>query len=620
MGICDELQTLSKHEETLMLTPLRRWLSRIPVDDPVDRSNAFFMQLFFAYFGCVQILNKAFILERANGNLIYAHHNRLFPWPQLPMIVDLGTDVAMAASACFGIYLIRKGSFHRSIVQYLTVLMVSALLFFAVSGVSGSRDFASFFEALIISGLMLGRRALWATFAAVILVYIVGMTTEVMAPPNLPMVLRGAFSELPGTVYTFLTVAIIIDFSAQALRNSLAQSRADHRQLQVEISGREHIQEQLLHSRKMDAVGRLASGIAHDIHNVLGIILGFARVRERIDDPDIELGKDAPILVDALEGTELAARRGAAICRKLLNFSRRDIARAETFDLALTMQELRPLLGQLLPPSIRLATAFPDNEIAIHFDRNQFELAVLNVVSNARDAMPDGGTCTISVTRQGPSLAVLSIQDTGYGISEEHMQHIFEPFFTTKPAGSGTGLGLSVVYNLMHSAGGEISVESTPGMGTTFHLCMPVAHASTRTVPAPSPDDVVQVLLIDDDDELRTLLAAALESGGCVVRKAANGAEAERIVADAMSLPEVLVCDHRMPDIDGLSLMRKLRLRLPEVPAILISAYLESDGSASGHELSFSERLPKPFAPDALVARVHAAAKRYRESRQVLPV
>lgn len=602
-----------------MLTPLRRWLNRIPIDDPVDRSNAFFMQLFFAFFGCVQILNKAFILERANWSLIYAHHNQLFPWPQLPMIVDLGTDVAMAASAWFGIWLIRKGSFRTSVVQYLTVLMVSAVLFFTVSGISGSRDYVSFFEALIISGLMLGRRALWATFAAVMLVYIVGMTTEVVAPPNLPMVLRGAFSELPGTVYTFLTVAIIIDFSAQALRNSLAQSRADHQQLQVEIAGREQIQEQLLHSRKMDAVGRLASGIAHDIHNVLGIILGFARVRERIDDPDIEFGKDAPILVDALEGTELAARRGAAICRKLLNFSRRDVARAETFDLALTMRELRPLLGQLLPPSIRLAMAFPDNEIAIHFDRNQFELAVLNIVSNARDAMPNGGECTITITTQEPSLVVLSIQDTGNGISEEHVQHIFEPFFTTKPAGSGTGLGLSVVYNLMQSAGGEIRVESKSGIGTTFRLCMPVAHALVETAATPSAGDVVQVLLIDDDDDLRILLAAALESGGCVVSKAANGAEAERIIANAGSLPEVLVCDHRMPGIDGLSLMRKLRLHMPEVPAILISAYLESDGSAASHDLAFSERLPKPFAPDALVARVHAAAKRYRESRQTLP-
>jgi signal transduction histidine kinase/CheY-like chemotaxis protein len=608
----------SKFEQTSMLTPLRRWLNRIPVADPVDHSNAFFMQFFFAFLGCFQILNKAFILERANWNLLYVRHNYLFPWPKLPMIVDLGTDVAMAASAWFGVYLIRKGRFRTSVIQYLTVLMVSAILFFATIGVPDSRDDAAFFEALIISGLMLGRVALWRIFAATMLVYIIGIATEVMAPPNLPMMLHGAFSELPGTIYTFFTVAIIIDFSAQALRNSLAKSRSDHQRLQVEITEREQIQEQLLHSRKMEAVGRLASGIAHDIHNVLGIILGFARVRERIDEPDMEFGKDAPVLVDALEGTELAARRGAAICRKLLNFSRRDIARAESFDMVSALQELRPLLGQLLPSTIRLAIALPQSEIAIHFDRNQFELAVLNIVSNARDAMPNGGVCTISVKRQASSVAMLSIQDTGIGISEDDVQHIFEPFFTTKPVGSGTGLGLSVVYNLMQSAGGEISVESVPGLGTTFILSMPIADTQIETASIPSTDDVIRVLLIDDDDDLRTLLAAALESSGCVVSKAANGAETERVVAGSTPLPEVLVCDHHMPDIDGLSLLRKLRVRMPEVPAILISAYLESDGSPPSHEINFSERLPKPFAPDALVARVHAAARRYRESREAL--
>jgi len=603
-----------------MFKRLQIWLNCIPISDPVDRSNAFFMQFFFAFIGCVQILNKAFILERANWSLLYVRHNYLFPWPKLPLIVDLGTDVAMAASAWIGVYLIRKGSFRASIVQYLIVLMTSAALFFAAIGVPDSRDDASFFTALIISGLMLGRRALWSVFAVVILVYVIGITTEMLAPPDLPMVLQGVFSELPGTIYTFLAVAVVIDFSAQALRNSLAKSHSDHQQLQVEIAEREQVQEQLLHSMKMEAIGRLASGIAHDIHNVLGIILGFARVRERVDEPDTEFGKDAPILIDALEGTELAARRGAAICRKLLNFSRRDIARAETFDVVSALQELRPLLNQLLPPSIHLAITTPSCEIAIHFDRNQFELAVLNLVSNARDAMLDGGSCTILIAQHTPSLVMLSIRDTGTGISEEHVQHIFEPFFTTKPAGSGTGLGLSVVYNLVHNAGGDISVQSVPGIGTTFHLCLPMAHVLAAQMPAPSVDGVIHVLLIDDDDDLRDLLAAALESSGCLVSKASNGAEAERMMVYSPQLPEVLICDHRMPDTDGLTLLHKLRQHLPEVPAILISAYLETDGLPPADEDPFSERLPKPFSPDTLVSRVHAAAARYRESHEPMQV
>ncbi|WP_158884739.1 ATP-binding protein [Rhodanobacter sp. L36] len=594
-----------------MFERLRIWLNRLPIADPVDRSNAFFMQFFFALIGCVQLLNKAFILEQANWKLLYVRHSYFFPWPHLPMVMDLSTDVAMAASAWFGIYLIRTGRFRTAVIQYLSVLMVSAILFFATVGVPDSRDDASFFEALIISGLMLGRRALWTIFAATMLVYLTGITTEVLAPPNLPMLLRSAFSELPGTVYTYVTVAIIIDFSAQALRNSLARSHADHHQLQLEIAEREQVQEQLLHSRKMDAVGRLASGIAHDIHNVLGIILGFARVRERVDEPDLQFGEDAPILVDALEGTELAARRGAAICRKLLNFSRRDVARAETFDMLSTIEEVRPLLHQLLPPSVRLVIESEPGDLAIHFDRNQFELGLLNLVSNARDAMPDGGVCTISVSRPSSSRALLSVRDTGIGMSDDHVQRIFEPFFTTKPSGSGTGLGLSVVYNLVQSAGGEISVESEEGRGTVFHIALPT------TLPATQPelvtsDDVVRVLLIDDDDDLRTLLGAALESSGCLVGLAASGAETERFITQTTQLPDVLICDHRMPDTDGLSLLRKLRLQMPDVPAILISAYLETDGQPPGLIDPLSERLPKPFAPDVLVARVHAAAKRHR--------
>ncbi|MEP6897014.1 MAG: ATP-binding protein, partial [Rhodanobacter sp.] len=345
----------------------------------------------------------------------------------------------------------------------------------------------------------------------------------------------------------------------------------------------------------------------------------FARVRERIDEPELEFGRDAPVLIDALEGTELAARRGAAICRKLLNFSRRDVARAETFDMISTVEELRPLLKQLLPPTIQLAIDTPTSEIAIHFDRNQFELALLNLVSNARDAMPDGGACTISISRPSSSLATLSVRDNGVGISEQHVQHIFEPFFTTKPSGSGTGLGLSVVYNLVQSAGGEIGVESVPGHGTIFRISLPVASAPSAETMALRQDDVVHVLLIDDDDDLRALLAAALESSGCVVSAVASGAETEHFMAQATRMPEVLVCDHRMPDTDGLTLLRKLRARLPDVPAILISAYLETDGLPPGQADPLSERLPKPFAPDVLAARVHAAAKRYRESDAAAP-
>jgi signal transduction histidine kinase/ActR/RegA family two-component response regulator len=469
--------------------------------------------------------------------------------------------------------------------------------------------------ALAIGGLMLGRRVLWTIYATIVLAYAVGMTTEMLAHHGGLHLLKGAYAALPSMAVSNLLVVIILDRSIHALRTSLVESNTHRRQLQLEIAERERTQEQLLHAQKMDAVGKLASGIAHDINNVLGIVLGFTQERHRLIEPDAEFGNDALALADALEGAELAARRGAAVCRKLLNFSRRDVTHAETFDAAATLGELQPLLRQLLPAKVNLAIDTPTSPLSIHFDRSQFELALLNLASNAGDAMPGGGTCTISLAQEDSSRMVLSVQDTGTGIPEDVKPHIFEPFFTTKPTGSGTGLGLSVVYGLMRRAGGEIVVNSEPGHGTAFHFHLPLANAVTTEVSLALPEGCIRVLLIDDDDDLRALLAAALENGGCEVYEAANGAAAREIVARMVQPPHVLVCDHRMPDIDGATLLRMLRQRLPHVPAILISAYLDTDGSPPGQEDPFSERLPKPFAPDALLSRVLAAASRDHASR-----
>lgn len=600
------------HEGGFMFERQKNWLRRIPVDDPVDRSNAIFMQVFFILIGCAQLINKAFILARATQwALIFRSHNTLFSWPYLPVVTDLGTDVAMAVSAWVGVYLIRIGKFRESIIQYLSTLMISAIIYFTVMGIVDTRNDSSFFEALAISGLMLGRRALWVVFLAIMVVYASGILTEVIAPPNMTPVLKGAFSEFPGTVYTFIAVAIVIDRSAQALRNSLAASNADRADLKLEIKKREQAQAQLFHAKKMDIVGRLASGIAHDINNILGIVLGFARERYKTDEPGYEFGKDSKLLADALAGTEMAARRGAAICRKLLNFSRRDVTNPEVFDAATTLHELTPLLRQLLPPDIRLNMDIPTGKTPIRFDRNQFELAMLNLVSNARDAMPAGGACTVSIGRDA-SMVLLSVEDCGAGIPADVIEHVFEPFFTTKPANSGTGLGLSVIHDLIQSAGGHIAVDSTPGVGTRFGIHLPMADAVAEDAVSADVAVAVRVLLVDDDDDLRPLLAAALDGGGCVVSQAANAWEAEAALREMHSPPEILVCDHRMPGMDGTTFLRKLRLRLPHIPAILISAYLETDGSPPGCDDPFSERLPKPFAPDALLARVHAAARRSR--------
>jgi len=587
------------------------WFAKLPVDDPVDRSNAFFMQFFFAFYGCMQPLNKLYILSHANLHLLITAHSHELRGTSIPFIVDLATDVAMSASAWVGVYLIRRGLFRRAVKQFLSVIIVSAVIFFGVTGITDTRDDSIFFVAMIIAGLMLGRSALWYVYGGTLLAYFAGMTVETLFPPPLPQVLVGLYAGLPGTMWAYLAVAIVLDRSVQSLRKSYEQVHRQHQQLQQEIAEREHAREQLLHAQKMDAVGKLASGIAHDIHNVLGIVLGFAQTRQRVDEPHEDMAPVARELADALEGTELAARRGAAVCRKLLNFSRRSVTLTETFDVAQALRELRPLLQQLLPPNIRLEIATPASPLFIHFDRNQFELALLNLVTNARDAMQEhGGVCVVGAADGGDGQVAISVRDNGAGMSAEAMQHAFEPFFTTKPVGLGTGLGLSVVYDLIHRAEGTIAIDSTPGVGTTITIRLPRAATVSAHVPEYDPASL-HVWLIDDDDDLRALLSSALTQGGCVVDEAANGAEAMRHLAESSSPPQVLICDHRMPDIDGSTLLARIRERYPAVPAILISAYLENDAHAGETSHALNERLPKPFAPETLLTRVQQVARRH---------
>jgi signal transduction histidine kinase/CheY-like chemotaxis protein len=586
------------------------WFAKVPVDDPVDRSNAFFMQFFFAFYGCLQPLNKLYILSHANLHLLMFSRSHELRGTSIPFFVDLATDVAMSASAWMGFYLIRRGLFRQAVRQFLTVVIASAVVYFAVTGIVDTRDDSIFFVAMIIAGLMLGRRALWYVYGGILLAYFAGMTVETLFPPPLPRFLRGLYAGMPGTMYAYLAVAVVLDRSVQSLRKSYEQVNSQHQQLQREIAEREQAREQLLHAQKMDAVGRLASGIAHDIHNVLGIVLGFARTRQRLDEPHDDLAPVAQELADALEGTELAARRGAAVCRKLLNFSRRSVTMTETFDVAVALRELRPLLQQLLPPNIRLEIKTSVSPLPIHFDRNQFELALLNLVTNARDAMQEGGVCVVGAEEYDDSQIEITIRDSGIGMSVEAVEHAFEPFFTTKPMGLGTGLGLSVVYDLVHRANGTIAIDSTPGVGTEVKIRLP----RTETVAARIPEHALaslRVWLIDDDDDLRALLKSALAQGGCVVEEAANGAEALRQLAELSSAPEVLICDHRMPDMDGSTLLAHIRERYPSVPAILISAYLEGDAGVGEANHALNERLPKPFAPEMLLARVNEIARRH---------
>jgi signal transduction histidine kinase len=243
----------------------------------------------------------------------------------------------------------------------------------------------------------------------------------------------------------------------------------------------------------MEATGRLASGIAHDFNNILGVILGFASQRHR-GEPGADHRARADALEESLEGVEIAARRGAAISRKLLRFGRHDVARVESFDAGHAMEELRPMLRQLFDADIQMETQIDPAPLPVRLDRSQFELMVLNIAANARDAMLGGGRFSIAAGRvqtESGQCVEIGLADTGHGMSEEVLRRAFEPFYTTKPADSGTGLGLSVVRDLAENAGGTVEVVSTPGSGTLFRILLPLAPANqgdASLAPAAAPE------------------------------------------------------------------------------------------------------------------------------------
>jgi signal transduction histidine kinase len=290
-------------------------------------------------------------------------------------------------------------------------------------------------------------------------------------------------SGTPHVVLRYLVITVIIDRCVAALRESLEASVDRGRvlsrlneQLRHEMAERERAQGQLIHAQKMEAVGRLAGGIAHDFNHVLSVVLGYAGQRTRL------AAEGEGALLRAMEGIETAARRGGAICRKLLGFSRGDQASSEVFDAGEAMRELRPMLDQLFDAlPIELTLDLQPTAMPIRFDRGQFDLVLLNLAANARDAMPAGGRFDMHArTARGNVEIVLG--DDGQGMTPQVCARIFEPFFTTKAAGVGTGLGLSIVRDLLVQAGGSIVVESAPERGATFVIRLPMAVAGECTL------------------------------------------------------------------------------------------------------------------------------------------
>ncbi len=448
-----------------MLNRFVSWLRNAPIADPVDRRNAPTMQGLFLLMGLS--IPASWIYFLATGGV---------PTGGVVMMV---LSIGMAALALACVAMIRKGRFRAAVILFLAVLLLIQEANYLQMGFKllGTNQIDQFLM-LIIGGLVLGRRALWTIFFALLVVAMSGFAVDAYRLMDAGQAGTVAYSPLFSVLFGYLLVALVLDRTITALRESLAESNARGRELQREMAERERTHTQLIHAQKMEASGRLASGIAHDFNNILGVVLGFASQRHS------EAGDGHPrvaMLEDSLEGVEIAARRGEAISRKLLRFSRNDVAHVETFDAGQAMEDVRPMLRQMFDAQVRIHVDTGQAPLPVRLDRSQFELMLLNIAANARDAMPEGGIFS-AIARRASSphgdRIQIELTDSGDGMSDAAVQRAFEPFFSTKPAESGTGLGLSVVRDLVEHAGGTIGIDSTPGKGTTIHIQLPVAQAA----------------------------------------------------------------------------------------------------------------------------------------------
>lgn len=406
-----------------------------------------------------------------------------------------------------------------------------------------------------------------------------------------------AMRDDSGAIVRWLGSSTDIEEIAQA-REVVARDRAELEELvQARTHDLEETQARLARAQRMEALGQLAGGIAHDFNNVLQAVQGGAALIERRADDQQAVQRVAHMVVEAAE-------RGAGITRRLLSFARRGDLRAEPIEIAVLLESLREILVHTLGTAIRVLVTAQPGIAPVFADRGQLETVLVNLATNARDAMPDGGTLTLSADfglghpkpdQLGlePSIRI-AVTDTGTGMTSGVLARASEPFFTTKAQGKGTGLGLAMAKGFAEQSGGALQIESEPGRGTAVALWLPPADQGTRANTGLSvrPHQVLapagqrQILLVDDHDILRELLAEQLQEFGYEVTRAASGEQAIALLEKGLPI-DLLVTDLSMPGMDGVALIRALQHKRRHLPAVLLTGYAgDAAALAIGREVT----------------------------------
>jgi PAS domain S-box-containing protein len=386
--------------------------------------------------------------------------------------------------------------------------------------------------------------------------------------------------------------------------------------------------EALLQSQKLEAIGQLTGGIAHDFNNLLTAIIGSLELlRKRQSTVDQRASR---LLDNAIQG----AQRGIALTQRMLAFARKQELTLESIDAASLVRGMSDLLQQSIGPAVTIEVRFPTGLDAIRADANQLELALLNLVVNARDAMPNGGVITIAARpeivgegnqhRLKPGRYVcLSVTDTGEGMDAATLARAMEPFFTTKGVGKGTGLGLPMIQGLAQQSGGTLALKSTPGMGTTAELWLPTAEpasgaaASNARAPTVEPElaiHALRILAVDDDPLVLLNTVAILEDLGHQILEATSGAQALDILRREKAI-DLVITDQVMPHMTGVELARAIKAEWPDLPILLATGYAELTDADPG-----LPRLSKPFGQDDLAQAVMLAVGRADTGGRVVPL
>ena len=374
------------------------------------------------------------------------------------------------------------------------------------------------------------------------------------------------------------------------------------------------LESQVRGAQRLETVGRLAAGIAHDFNNVLCVIQGYATFLQE-EAPDDRTRADVQAILDGAE-------RASKLTQQLLAFGRRQIQRLEVISVDTLVEEFLTMLTPILGEDVELLTRPGGHHLTVRADAGQLEQVLMNLVVNARDAMPAGGRITIETraadlddefarthpgATTGPHV-VIEVRDTGVGMDERTRAQIFEPFFTTKPVGKGTGLGLATVYGIVKQSGGSIWVESEVGTGTGFQVCLPrvsgvLPKAVVRPAPPPTLGGSERVLIVDNDPAVRRLVRRLLERNGYQVLEAGGAEEAERVWAARGDAVDLVVTDVVMPGTSGVELASRLRSSRPTQPLLFLSAF-PGDARVAGLLSRGEPLLPKPFSAKALLGKV----------------